>query len=98
MGFISPYHIFYETPVGLTASCFGLGATMSNFFGQLVVEKFGHIASLICSLLISFIPLVLFGLMPETMGQRGQGTISTPRRLVDDEPGSYIQMNDSVRV
>ena len=57
--------------VGLTASCFGLGATLSNFLGQMVVEKFGHVASLTGSLVLSVIPLVLFCFMPETYGHRG---------------------------
>lgn len=56
----------------MTASAFGLGATMSNFIGQLLVEKFGHIFSLSCSMWLSLVPIVLFGLlMPETQGQRG---------------------------
>jgi hypothetical protein len=58
--------------VGLTASSFGLGATMSNYFGQQVVEYFGHSASLTGSLILSFIPIVIFGVfMPETVGTRG---------------------------
>jgi hypothetical protein len=58
--------------VGLTASSFGLGATLSNFIGQLLVEKFGHVVSLTCSMWLSIIPILLFGfLMPETLGQRG---------------------------
>ncbi len=58
--------------VGLTASCFGLGATLSNLLGQIVVEKMGHVASLTGSLLLSVIPVVLFSCyMPETYGQRG---------------------------
>jgi predicted MFS family arabinose efflux permease len=59
--------------VGLTASCFGLGGTMSNFLGQMVVEKMGHIASLIGSLAISVIPIAVFAIfMPETMNTRGK--------------------------
>jgi hypothetical protein len=58
--------------VGLTASFFGLGATLSNFLGQLVVEKLGHVASLSGSFVISFIPLLLFLFMPETLGKRTQ--------------------------
>lgn len=56
--------------VGLTASCFGLGATLSNFLGQMVVEKFGHVASLMASGVISLVPVVLFLFMPETLGMR----------------------------
>ena len=59
--------------MGLTASCFGLGATLSNLLGQIIVEKMGHVASLSGSLVLSIIPVVLFALgMPETMGQRGK--------------------------
>jgi len=57
--------------VGLTASCFGLGATLSNFLGQLMVEHVSHSASLWGSLIISIIPIVLFSFFPETVGQRG---------------------------
>lgn len=58
--------------MGLTASSFGLGATLSNLLGQIIVEKMGHVASLSGSLVLSFIPIVLFQLaMPETRGQRG---------------------------
>lgn len=56
--------------MGLTASFFGLGATLSNFLGQLVVENFGHVTSLVGSLIISAIPLLLFAFMPETLGHR----------------------------
>ena len=58
--------------MGLTASCFGLGATLSNFLGQIVVEKFGHVESLAGSFLISFIPILLFCIMPETLGLRSK--------------------------
>ena len=58
--------------VGMTASCFGLGGTMSNFLGQMVVEKMGHIVSLLGSFFLSFIPIVVFSLfMPETKNTRG---------------------------
>ena len=62
-----------QTFVGSRAlKVFGLGGTMSNFLGQLVVQHFGHVASLMGSLGISFVPIILFGLfMPETHGQRG---------------------------
>lgn len=61
--------------MGLTASCFGLGGTLSNFLGQMVVEKFGHIVSLAGSFFISFIPIVIFTLfMPETLNTRGKQT------------------------
>ena len=62
----------FNVVMGLTASCFGLGGTMSNFLGQLAVQYFGHVISLLCSLTLSFIPIILFALfMPETYGQRG---------------------------
>ena len=60
--------------VGLTASCFGLGATLSNLLGQIAVEKMGHVASLLGSLALSLIPICLFAVsMPETYGHRGKG-------------------------
>ncbi|KAL3942840.1 MAG: hypothetical protein SGBAC_003039 [Bacillariaceae sp.] len=63
----------FNVVMGLTASCFGLGGTMSNFFGQMVVEYFGHTASLAGSFFISIFPIILFGIaMPETLGNRGQ--------------------------
>lgn len=37
----------------------------------MVVEKFGHVASLTGSLILSVIPLALFCFMPETYGHRG---------------------------
>ena len=58
--------------MGLTASSFGLGATLSNYLGQKVAEHFGYTHSLIGSLIISIIPIVLFATyMPETLGKRG---------------------------
>lgn len=64
--------------MGLTASCFGLGATLSNLLGQMAVEKLGHVASLSGSLIISLIPIMLFAIgMPETQGRRGIGYKST---------------------
>jgi len=63
---------------GLIASCFGLGATLSNFLGQIVVEHYGHIASLTGSLFLSIIPIIVFSNMTETYGLRGQS------RTVDD--------------
>lgn len=61
----------FNVLMGLTASCFGLGATLSNLLGQMVVEKLDHVASLSGSLILSVIPIVLFALgMPETLGMR----------------------------
>jgi len=56
--------------VGVTASFFGLGATLSNFLGQMVVEKFDHVTSLMASFVISLVPVLLFLFMPETLGVR----------------------------
>jgi len=82
-GFISLIHPYliaditfgtgrFNLIMGMTASCFGLGATLSNFLGQMVVEKLGHVASLSGSLILSFIPIVVFVLfMPETYHTRG---------------------------
>lgn len=78
-GLIHPYLVAditfgsgrFNVVMGLTASFFGLGATLSNFLGQLVVENFGHVASLMGSLVLSVIPIILFAAMPETLGQRG---------------------------
>ncbi|KAL7462744.1 hypothetical protein ACHAXS_003118 [Conticribra weissflogii] len=61
----------FNVVMGLTASCFGLGATLSNLIGQMVVEHMGHLASLTGSLVLSVIPVVLFSFgMPETRGHR----------------------------
>ena len=56
--------------MGVIASAFGLGATFSNYIGQMVVEKFGHVASLTAAFFISLVPVVLFLFMPETLGAR----------------------------
>jgi len=81
----------FNVVMGLTASCFGLGATMSNFLGQLVVEHFGHATSLTCSLVISFVPVVLFAAaMPETLGIRGHNNAPSnkPKEIGD----RFVQM------
>lgn len=75
----------FNVLMGLTASCFGLGGTMSNFLGQLVVEHFGHVASLMGSLILSVVPIAVFGIfMPETLGRRGhialEPDVLTPKR------------------
>jgi hypothetical protein len=75
--------------VGLTASMFGLGATLSNFLGQQVVESFGHVTSLTGSLILSFIPVFIFaGLMPETLGDRG----SRVKDKKDSVEEGYVEM------
>lgn len=62
----------FNVIMGLTASAFGLGSTMSNFFGQMVVEHLGHVTSLSGSLVLSFIPIMIFAFfMPETLNTRG---------------------------
>jgi len=67
----------FNVIMGLTASAFGLGATFSNFFGQMVVQHFGHVESLSGSLVISIIPILIFKcLMPETLNTRGQSAPS----------------------
>lgn len=58
--------------MGLTAAWFGMGITLSNFLGQLIVEKLGHVASLWASFWVSAVPIFIFWYwMPETMGHRG---------------------------
>lgn len=76
--------------VGLTASFFGLGATLSNFLGQMIVEHFGHVTSLMGSLVLSIAPILLFSFMPETHGHRGdrlqnQRTIESNEKEVDQQ-------------
>jgi len=63
----------FNVVMGLTASVWGIGATLSNFLGQMVVQHFGHVASLSMSLILSFAPIFLFSAMPETFGMRGFG-------------------------
>lgn len=85
----------FNLVMGLTASCFGLGATMSNFFGQMAVQYLGHTASLSGSLIISFFPIALFGLaMPETFGQRGELTDKKKkvRTIPAESGGDFVQM------
>lgn len=61
----------FNAVMGVTAACFGLGATLSNYLGQVVVEHFGHVASLTGSLMLSVVPILLFSSrMPETLGRR----------------------------
>lgn len=61
----------FNVLMGLTASCFGLGGTLSNLLGQIAVEHLGHVASLTGSLVLSFIPIAIFNsFMPETRGER----------------------------
>ncbi|KAL7567055.1 hypothetical protein ACA910_002781 [Epithemia clementina (nom. ined.)] len=84
LGLIHPYLVAditfgtgrFNVVMGLTASFFGLGATLSNFLGQMIVEHFGHVASLSGSLLLSIAPILIFSLMPETYGCRGSSNHS----------------------
>jgi MFS family permease len=64
---------------GLTASFFGMGATLSNYVGQMVVQEFDHVTSLTASFFISLIPLGLFVWMPETLGIRTNSSARSPR-------------------
>lgn len=86
----------FNVVMGLTASCFGLGGTMSNYLGQVVVEKLGHVASLSGSLILSLIPIVLFGVfMPETMGRRGEFSKTVNEEAAPynpEEDAPYLQM------
>ena len=82
--------------MGLTASMFGLGATLSNFLGQNIVERYGHVASLSASLIVSFIPIVIFCFMPETLGDRDRNRKPKLSEMSVHEhnrsEGSYIVM------
>lgn len=60
----------FNAVMGVTAASFGLGATLSNYLGQIIVQHFGHIASLTGSLVLSIVPILLFSHMPETLGRR----------------------------
>jgi len=82
--------------IASTVSLDSLGATLSNFIGQILVEKFGHIVSLTGSLIISFVPILLFCFMPETLGHReDHSTKTSSDNSVADET-SYKQMADVV--
>lgn len=89
--------------VGLTASMFGMGATLSNFLGQQVVENFGHVASLMGSLVLSVVPIVIFGLfMPETLGDRdsnkGGEALSSSSVAADDSEKSDVTRTSYVEM
>ena len=83
--------------MGLTGTCFGIGASLSNFLGQLVVQNFGHISSLYASLFISFIPIVLFSIfMPETLGLRGQiGDEIAKKKEQDSSTTPYVNVSEA---
>ena len=83
----------FNVVMGLTASCFGLGGTLSNFIGQHIVENFGHVASLMGSLIISVIPILIFGLfMPETLGDRGATKQLEKKKESTSTGGTYVKM------
>jgi MFS family permease len=87
----------FNLMMGLTASTFGLGATLSNFLGQRVVERYGHVASLTASLILSVIPILICGcFMPETLGDRDHNRPKYLKKAVDEEKddGFYIELND----
>jgi MFS family permease len=80
----------FNVVMGMTASCFRLGATLSNFLGQMLVEKYGHETSLVGSLILSIFPVIIFGMcMPETRGMRG---ISTMKQRVEPEVNPYVEV------
>lgn len=60
----------FNVLMGVTASAFGLGATLSNYVGQMVVQEFDHVTSLMASMFLSIVPIVIFSFMPETLGKR----------------------------
>ena len=71
--------------VGVSMSAYGLGATLSSFFGQMVSETYGHLASILFSFGLSFVPIIIFGLfMPETMGDRLSCTEETTEQDYND--------------
>eukprot|EP00980_Cylindrotheca_fusiformis_P001880 scaffold429_cov114-Cylindrotheca_fusiformis.AAC.7 len=75
----------FNVVMGLTESCFGLGATMSNYFGQMAVEYFGYTTSLAGSFFISIFPIILFATcMPETMRLRGPEMLEQNRNEGND--------------
>jgi MFS family permease len=62
----------FSVITGLTSTCLSVGNAMSTFIGQIIVEKYGHITSLTCSLVLSFLPIFIFTFfMPETINMRG---------------------------
>lgn len=50
-----------------------LGYSISQYVGQVIAEKLGHVASLLVSLTLSIMPIIFFMYMPETSGIRGGG-------------------------
>jgi hypothetical protein len=69
--------------------------TPTLLFGrQQVVERYGHVASLTGSLVLSIVPLLIFGcFMPETLGKRGS-VINTRNQKKEntEEDNAYVQL------
>jgi len=85
----------FNVVMGLTASCFGFGATLSNLIGQHVVEKLGHVTSLSGSLVLSVLPILIFAFfMPETLGDRCGKNISSKNSDINntDILEQYVEM------
>lgn len=70
-----------------------MGATLSNFLGQLVVEKFSHSTSLWGSFFISLMPIILFSFFPETQGQRGYLAPGQAKKEVSEFTAPYVTMS-----
>ena len=96
-GLIHPYLVAdltfgtgrFNVVMGMTASFFCLGAALSNFLGQIMVERYSHVASLLGSLALSGLPFIIFGcFMPETQGLRGKVKQQEERQ----EENSYAEM------
>ena len=71
----SNFSLHVWTTVGMTNSFFWFGRTCSTLIGQYVVEHLGHANALFGALIISFVPIIIFGLfMPETLNTRGNNS------------------------
>jgi hypothetical protein len=65
---------------------------MSNYLGQLAVENFGHVVSLMGSLILSIMPILIFGcFMPESLGARGTKKDDTKSETA--QTGDYVEMS-----
>mmetsp|Transcript_41861 Transcript_41861/g.46765 ORF Transcript_41861/g.46765 Transcript_41861/m.46765 type:complete len:479 (+) Transcript_41861:92-1528(+) len=89
----------FNVVMGLTASSYGFGATLSNLIGQHIVEIYGHVISLLGSLIISVIPIfIFFFFMPETLGNRGANNRSEKKDNTALREGhhTYVEMKDGL--
>jgi len=89
----------FNVVMGLTASSYGFGATLSNLIGQHIVEIYGHVISLLGSLIISVIPIfIFFFFMPETLGNRGANNKSEKKDNTALREGhhTYVEMKDGL--